>query len=57
MGYALWRQRLLQQIGWIVIRVDWQDWLEAGDEDGLHERSDGKIKLLRRLLSQHSLML
>ena len=53
MGYALWRQRLLQRIGWIVIRVDWQDWRGCVHEGG----SDGKIKLLRRLFSEHSLML
>ena len=52
MGDAVWRQQLLQRVGWIVVRVHWQDWSEADRADD----GGGKARLLRSLVSECGLM-
>lgn len=53
MGDALWRQQLLQRVGWIVVRVHWKDWSEA---DRAPADGEGKERLLRRLMSESGLI-
>lgn len=50
LGPAWWRERVLQQLGWIVLRVHWEDWCRAC-EDG----QAGQSKLLQAVLAEAGL--
>eukprot|EP00955_Chlamydomonas_euryale_P105991 365674-Chlamydomonas_euryale.AAC.8 len=49
-GHALWREALLQSLGWLVVRVHWHEWASAG-KHGLA----GQTQLLCDVLSWHRL--
>lgn len=50
LGPAWWRERVLQQLGWIVLRVHWQDWCSACEAG-----QAGQSKLLQAVLAEAGL--
>ena len=51
LGQALWRQRLLERTGWIVLRIPWWDWIEATNKDG--GRGDDMSREARKSTESH----